>query len=181
MVSPLGFAGIFLIFTGTWILNIETDQTDGAHNLLSPLSAVMQCRGSKLMLLGAVIYSITSVGSKSAMQYMSPDLFGPFYFTLLGFITLVLFLIQKPKALRALYRQPTPNIMIALFMAVMVITHFLALAQIEAAYMIAVKRSSMLFGIIFGSILFNEKGLGTHMTGGAVILAGVALIALGSQ
>jgi drug/metabolite transporter (DMT)-like permease len=133
------------------------------------------------MLLVAVIYSISSVGSKAAMQYMPPDLFGPFYFTLLGSITLILFLIQKPTTLRALYRQPTPNIIIALFMAVMVITHFMALQQIEAAYMIAVKRSSMLFGILFGAILFNEKGLGTHISGGAVILAGVALIAFGSQ
>lgn len=180
-VSPLGFAGIFLIFTGTWILNIETEESDGAPGLLSPLTTIMQCSGSKLMLLVAAIYSITSVGGKAAMQYMPPDLFGPFYFALLGLITLVLFLIQKPTTLRALYRQPTPNIMIALFMAVMVITHFLALQQIEAAYMIAVKRSSMLFGIIFGAILFNEKGVGTHMTGGAVILAGVALIALGSH
>jgi uncharacterized membrane protein len=63
----------------------------------------------------------------------------------------------------------------------MAITHFLAIQQIEAAYMIAVKRSSMLFGILFGAILFNEKGVGSHMTGGGLMLAGVALIALSGQ
>ncbi len=181
MVSPLGLGGIFLIFAGTWMLNIETDEANEKPGLLSPLSAITQCSGSKLMLLVALIYSLTSVGGKAAMQYMPPALFGPFYFALLGSITLALLLIHKPKTLRALYRKPTPNIMIALFMAVMVISHFLALQQIEAAYMIAVKRSSMLFGIIFGAILFNEKGLSSHMFAAGVMLFGVALIALGSQ
>jgi drug/metabolite transporter (DMT)-like permease len=180
-VSLLGFAGIFFIFAGAWMLNLETSEDGEQHGPLAPLMAIMQCSGSKLMLLVAIIYSVTSVGGKAAMQYMAPDLFGPFYFVLLGFITLVIFLIQRPKTLQALYRNPTPNIMIALFMAVMVITHFLALQQVEAAYMIAVKRSSMLFGILFGAILFNEKGLGTHMTAGGLMLAGVALIAFGSQ
>ena len=177
-VSSIGFAGIFLIFVGAWVLNPEAD---GKHGLLASLSAILQCTGSKLMLLVATIYSLTSVGGKAAMQYMPPDLFGPFYFVLLGLLTLVIFLIQKPKTLRALYRKPTVNIIVALFMAVMVITHFLALQQTEAAYMIAVKRSSMLFGILFGAILFNEKGLGRHLTGGGVMLAGVVLIALGGQ
>ncbi len=47
--------------------------------------------------------------------------------------------------------------------------------------MIAVKRSSMLFGIIFGAILFNEKGLSSHMFATGIMLFGVALIALGSR
>ncbi len=180
-VSLPGFAGIFLIFAGAWILNIKTDENNGRHGLLTPLAAILQSRGSKLMLVVAVIYSITSVGGKAAMQYMPADLFAPFYFVLLGSLTFLLFLLHKPKMLHALYRRPTPNIMIALFMAVMVITHFLAIQQIEAAYMIAVKRSSMLFGILFGVILFNEKELRAHMVGGGLMLAGVALIALGSR
>ncbi len=180
-VSLLGFAGIFLIFTGAWILNLETNTYNRRHGLLSPLAAILQGRGARLMLVVAIIYSITSVGGKAAMQYMPAALFGPFYFALLGSLTLLVFLIHRPKVLRALYRRPTPNITIALFMAVMAITHFLAIQQIEAAYMIAIKRSNMLFGILFGAILFNEEGLRTHMTGGGLMLAGVALIALGSQ
>ncbi len=180
-VSLQGFAGVFLIVAGAWILNLETSKDNGKRGLLTPLTTILHCRGSILMLLVAVIYSVTAVGSKAAMQFMPADLFGPLYFVLLGSITLVIFALHKPKTLQALYRRPSPNIMIALFMAVMVITHFLAIQQIEAAYMIAVKRSSMLFGILFGAILFNEKGLWTHMTSGGLMLAGVALIALGSQ
>jgi drug/metabolite transporter (DMT)-like permease len=180
-VSLLGFTGIFLIFSGAWILNLQTSENSGRQGLFAPLTAILQSRGSRLMLVVAIIYSVTSVGGKAALEYMPADLFGPFYFVLLGSLTLFLFLLYRPKMLYALYRRPTPNIMIALFMAVMIITHFLAIQQIEAAYMIAVKRSSMLFGILFGAILFNEKGLRSHMTGGGLMLAGVALIALSGQ
>ena len=180
-VSMVGFGGIFLIFAGAWLLNLETKEDSEQHRLFAPLAAILRSRGSRLMLLVAAIYSITSVGGKAAMQYMQADLFGPFYFTLLGAVTLVLFLLQRPQTIRALYRRPSHNIMVALFMAVMVITHFLALQQVEAAYMIAVKRSSMLFGILFGVILFRERGGGTHMAGGGLMVAGVILIALGSQ
>lgn len=180
-VSLLGFAGVFLIFAGAWILNLETLDGNGKHGLLAPLTTILRNRGSRLMLLVAIIYGFTSVGGKAAMQYMPPDLFGPFYFVLLGSLVLILFLIKRPQALRALYRRPTQNIVVALFMAVMVITHFLAIQKIEAAYMIAVKRSSLLFGILFGAILFKEDGLRTHLTGGVLMVAGVALIALGSQ
>jgi len=180
-VSMLGFGGIFLVFTGTWVLNIEGDNPGDRHPLLAPFAAIIRNRGSKLMLLVASIYSITSVGGKAAMQYMPADLFGPFYFALLGAVTLILFLVHKPETIAALYRRPSHNIMVALFMAVMVITHFLALQQVEAAYMIAVKRSSMLFGIVFGAFLFRERRIGTHMAGGGLMVAGVILIAVGSQ
>ncbi len=180
-VSWLGFAGVLLIFAGAWILNLETIDDNGRHGLLAPLMAILRNQGSRLMLLVAIIYSITSVGSKAAMQYMPPDLFGPFYFVLLGSLILIMFLVQRPQTLRALYRRPTQNLVVAMFMAVMVITHFLAIQQIEAAYMIAVKRSSLLFGILFGAILFREDGLRTHLTGGGLMVAGVALIALGSE
>ena len=180
-VSLPGFGGIFLVFAGTWMLNIESDDPGDRHPLLAPFVAILRNPGSRMMLLVAAIYSLTSVGGKAAMQYMQADLFGPFYFSLLGAVTLLLFLLQQPRTLRALYRRPSHNVLVALFMAVMVITHFLALQQVEAAYMIAVKRSSLLFGILFGAILFRERGLGAHLAGGSLMLAGVALIALGSQ
>jgi drug/metabolite transporter (DMT)-like permease len=42
--------------------------------------------------------------------------------------------------------------------------------------MIAVKRTSLLFGILYGVLLFGEPGLATRLPAGALMLAGVALI-----
>ncbi len=43
--------------------------------------------------------------------------------------------------------------------------------------MIAVKRTSVLFGILYGALLFGEKQLPQHLAAGAIIVLGVALIA----
>ena len=52
-----------------------------------------------------------------------------------------------------------------------------AVQRVEVAYMIAVKRSSLLFGIIYGALIFRERGLGAHLLAGMLMLGGVFLIA----
>jgi uncharacterized membrane protein len=58
----------------------------------------------------------------------------------------------------------------------MVYTHFLAIQQVEVAYMIAVKRTSLLFGILYGVLVFRESGLAARLPAGVLMLAGVMLI-----
>jgi drug/metabolite transporter (DMT)-like permease len=60
----------------------------------------------------------------------------------------------------------------------MIYTHFLALQRVEVAYMISVKRTSLLFGILYGALVFREPGLANHLPAAALMLAGVALMAL---
>ena len=62
-------------------------------------------------------------------------------------------------------------------MGLMVLTHFLAIQHVEVAYMIAVKRTSLLFGMLYGAWLFREGGLGKNLVAGVIMLAGVYLIA----
>jgi drug/metabolite transporter (DMT)-like permease len=42
--------------------------------------------------------------------------------------------------------------------------------------MIAVKRTSLLFGILFGALFFQERGLWVHVLAGGLMLGGVFLI-----
>jgi hypothetical protein len=49
---------------------------------------------------------------------------------------------------------------------------------VEVAYMIAVKRTSLLFGILFGAFLFKEQGLSSSLLAAMVMLSGVGLIIL---
>jgi drug/metabolite transporter (DMT)-like permease len=58
----------------------------------------------------------------------------------------------------------------------MVVTHFLAIAMVEVAYMIAVKRTSLLFGILLGAWLFRDVNFKQHIPAAVIILIGVILI-----
>jgi drug/metabolite transporter (DMT)-like permease len=58
----------------------------------------------------------------------------------------------------------------------MVVTHFYAIAHIEVAYMVAVKRTSLLFGLLYGAWLFGETGLQKNLLAGLLMVLGVFLI-----
>ena len=199
--TPSGASGVLLVVCGAWLLNVRHARRDDWRSWAEPLRAIFYEPGSRMMLAVAVIYAFTSTLSKGAMQHMAPGHFGPFYFALLGLAALVLFGLPQPARLLRAFglkradrragngppslngHRPLPRVGAVLAVVglngLMVYTHFLALQRVEVAYMISVKRVSLLFGILFGALIFGEPGLKTHLPAGALMLAGVVLIALG--
>jgi drug/metabolite transporter (DMT)-like permease len=175
-VSWTGFSGILLIVLGAWLLNLETTQNGTGLNLLAPFRAITRERGSRLMLMVAAIYSLTSVTSKGALLHANPGFFGPFYFVLLGSASVLVFASRDVSSWRAMGKHPWVHLGVGAFMAGMVITHFYAIAHIEVAYMLAVKRTSLLFGILYGAWLFGESGLKKNLAAGLLMVLGVYLI-----
>lgn len=176
-VNAAGFTGILLIVCGAWLLNAEQVRGEQGRAWLAPFRAIVSEKGSQLMLVVAVLYSLTSVMGKGAMQYTTPWFFGSFYFCLLGLVVFVLY-VPAGTGLGVVRRRLTPHLLIGFLMAAMVITHFLAIQKTEVAYMIAVKRTSLLFAIGYGALLFGEKRVWRHLLAGGIMLAGVILIGL---
>ena len=177
-VSGKGLGGILLIVAGAYLLNLETGTGRSWRDWLTPLQAIGQEPGARLMLLVAVIYSLTSVMGKKLLAFIPGPVFGPFYYALVGGLTLAIFSCRQPGIGRVLWRRPGPQLAIAALLSIMVITHFLAIVRVEAAYMIAVKRTSLLFGIGYGALWFGEQKLAQHLLAGALMVIGVALLAL---
>lgn len=174
-VSLQGFGGILLVVIGAYLLNLDWN---GEQDWRAPLRAIGRERGSRLMLIVAVIYSVTSVLGKMVLQYLPAPLLGPFYYALLGIITLALFSLRNVGIARVLWRRPGWHLLIGLLMGISIISHFMALARVEVAYMISVKRTSLLFGILYGAVLFREKQLGQHLLAGLLMVVGVVLLSL---
>jgi len=176
-VTVTGFAGILLVVCGAWLLNLEAARTnDHRLDIIAPFRAIAREPGSRLMLATAALYSLTSVLGKGALQYVSPGFFGPFYFVVLAVVTALVFASRDVTTWRALGRNPWAHLGVGAFMAAMVIAHFYAIVHVEVAYMIAVKRTSLLFGILYGAWLFHETGLRQHLAAGALMVLGVFLI-----
>ncbi|MGB5538948.1 MAG: DMT family transporter [Gammaproteobacteria bacterium] len=176
-VSPAGFAGILLVVCGAWLLNLQAVRDSTGWRIFAPFHAIAREPGSRLMLITAAIYSLTSVLGKAALAHVTPGFFGPFYFVALGGVTALVFGSRHIGTWRALGRHPLAHLAIGACMAVMVVTHFYAIGQIEVAYMIAVKRTSLLFGMLYGAWLFHEQGLSKNLAAGALMVFGVFLIA----
>lgn len=175
-VSLTGFAGILLVVCGAWLLNLEHARGE-RFDALAPFRAIITERGSRLMLITAALYSLTSVLGKGALAYTTPVFFGTFYYVLLGFVVMVIFSIGTRSTVHVIWRQPAAHLAIGVFMGVMVLAHFFAIQHVEVAYMIAVKRTSLLFGILYSVLLFHERARVEHFLAGGLMLVGVYLIA----
>ncbi len=175
-VSVNGGVGVLLIVVGAYVLNINVLRVHGRLRWFEPLRAIAHQQGARRMLIVAVIYGVTSVLGKAAMEYAGPQGFGAFYYILLAGFTLLVVAIQQPAAIKVLARPSAAQWLVGGMMAIMIVTHFMALALVEVAYMIAVKRLSLLFGILYGAWLFHEHGLSRNLLAGSIMVCGVALI-----
>lgn len=177
-VSAQGAAGVLLVVIGAWLLNGDQARAGDWRSWAGPFRAILYEPGSRMMLAVAAIYALTSTLGKGAMRYMAPEHFGPFYFAVLGFTVILVFALPQPAMFRKLASRPLAVLVVGALMGVMAYTHFLAIQQVEVAYMIAVKRTSLLFGILYGALLFKETGITRRLPAGGVMVAGVALILL---
>lgn len=185
-ISAAGAAGVLLVVAGAWLLNVGHARLREWRSWLRPLSAILWEPGSRMMLGVALIYAFTATMGKAAMRYIGPEQFGALYFLIIGLVLLPMFALPSAALVRfggrvsprRLLRRPRAVLAVALLNAGMVYTHFLALQRVEVAYMIAVKRTSLLFGILYGALLFRETGLGTRLPAGLLMLAGVFVILL---
>jgi len=175
-VSPAGLAGIALVVAGAWMLNVGRVTSGHTPRWLMPVTVIAKDSGARLMLAVAALYSLTSVLGKGALQYAPPMFFGSFYFCLLGVIVLVIFRRGDTGTDTAPPARLLPALALGLAMAVMVVSHFMAIELADVSYMIAVKRSSLLFGILYGALLFRERNLTRHLFAGALMVAGVAVL-----
>lgn len=174
-VSGQGMAGILLVAAGAWGLNLEHA---GWHprTWLLPFRAMFVQRGARLMLVVAAIYSVTAALGKGAVGYMDGAAFGALYFIVLGVCAFLYYGLRAPGGVKGAWGAGRHAWWVAGLLAFMVITHFMALAQAGTAYMIAVKRTSVLFGILLGAWVFKESRLTQHLGAAMLMVAGVVLI-----
>jgi len=168
----MGIMGITLIVTGSYCLNISSVK----GGLFEPVRAVFREQGSWLMLLVSFIYSITSVLGKIGVMNSNPYFFGSSYFIVLSLAITVLIPISPGTSIKRLTAKPLKGIMLGAIYSIMVFSHMLAISQVEAAYMVSVKRLSLLIGIFYGAWWFREERIGERLFGAIIMLAGVFLI-----
>ncbi|MCF8061293.1 MAG: DMT family transporter [Deltaproteobacteria bacterium] len=173
-LSLQGILGIALVVVGSYVLNLS----HARERWLAPIFAVFREQGSWLMLLTSFIFSFTATLGKVAILHSSPPFFGVTYFLcVLGLMLLISPAVPGVRAAH-LFLRPGPAMIIGLSTAVMVFSHTYAISLVEAAYMLSIKRTSLLFGVILGGLVFREVRIRERLLGAFIMLTGVFLIAL---
>lgn len=169
-----GFIGIFLITGGAYLINLNFNQ----KGFLTPFQHLLKNKGSCLMIGAAFIYSITSNLGKIAVFHSNPIFFGSFYTLCLSIMLtpLAVFLMRKkPFNFRSQLKTFLP---IGFFYALMTIAHYQALVRVEVAYMISIKRMSLIFSVLYGGLIFKEENLKGRLLGTICMITGAISITL---
>lgn len=175
-ISTLGIVGVLTIAFGGYTLNI--DQTK--KGFLAPFIAIGKERGSLIMIGVALIYSITATLGKLAIQHSSPLFFGSTYYGALA-IALAPIALLKGREKRKVIPPGgaiKASILPGFCHAASIGAHTIAISLTQVAYMISVKRLSLLIGVLFGYMFFKETNIGERFLGTLLMIIGFALIVL---
>jgi drug/metabolite transporter (DMT)-like permease len=174
-VTPGGFWGIVLIITGSYVLNLSK----APSGVLEPFRAIFREPGSRLMLLVSFIYAFTSVIGKLAILHSNPYFFGATYNISLAFMLVALLpFARTAKPAKSIFGKPWAAFALGGMVSLSMFSHMLAISMVQAAYMISIKRTSLLFGVLYGAWLFQEEKITERLTGAVIMLIGVFLISL---
>jgi len=169
-----GLAGIFVVVAGSYILNMPSAK----YGYLEPFKSIFRNRGIFYMLIVAFLFSITASLAKIAINLSNPAYFMFVHYLIASAILTPLFFnkLKKNK------KQVKQNYKIFLLMGIAVaFTELVVAAAFKLAivpYVISLKRSSIVFSVLIGFIMFKEKFAMERIFGTALMLLGVILITL---
>ncbi|MDX1707407.1 MAG: EamA family transporter [Desulfobacterales bacterium] len=177
MPNAWGILGIGVICLGSYVLNLAP----GKHSVLAPLKAVLREEGSWLMLIVAFAYSLGAVFGKQAIVHSSPLFFAITFFTTLNMLLLAIFGVCGKINLQVFRARRQKGIIAGFLFFAHILLHAFAISLTKAAYMISVKRLSVIIGLIYGGVIFQEKNLMMRLLGTLLMVSGAVMITLGGR
>jgi uncharacterized membrane protein len=171
----LGVCGVLLIVIGAYLLNISKFR----EGILSPFRHLARDKGPRYFLIVAVIFGISANFDKLGVNSSSPSFWVLSVNSLSAFILLIILLTRKnlKQSMRKTIGMGRYVIILGIINMIMLMLQMNAVKLAQVPYVISVKRSSAIFGVIFGALFFKEKGFRERMLGVSIMVIGVMLIA----
>jgi len=174
-VSTAGAAGIVLIVAGSYVLNLEQVSEKG---WLAPLVALLFERGPLYMLGTAFLFSFCAVLGKKGILLSSALYFSYLFFILLNLLVVAGIVLFRQTSFKRLRPHNTKGFWLGGLLLVHITCHALAVEMATAAYMVAVKRTSVLFSVLLGWWILKERHMQTRLPGTVLMFAGAVLISI---
>lgn len=171
-----GVLGVLLIVFGAYFVNMSKFQQ---KDFLAPFKSLAKEKGALLMLAVAFIWSITSNIDKIGVQHSSPIFWVIITNIYLSLIFSVILLFRSRKNLLTDISSNVKSLLpVGLFSALALICQMTAINMMLVAYVISIKRMSVIISSLYGFFVFKEKFLKTRLLGVCIMVAGVFLITL---
>ncbi len=170
----MGLIGVLLIVGGSYILNLKEKE----RGYFAPWRSLFTNPGSRLALLVAFIWSITSNLDKVGVQNSSPIFWATCVYFWISVILLPVVILKSRNNLPPLNRRWFKLMFYGFLNSMMIASQMTAISLTLVAYVVSVKRTSALFSVIFGSLILKEERIKEKLVGSMVMIIGVFFIAL---
>ncbi len=170
--KPMGILGMLLIVLGCYILFYHPGQED----VFAPFRRLIKARGSRYMLIVAVLYSIGGNIDKIGVRSSSP-LTWSLALNAVVAVFLGVIMIVKVRDAQARVREVWPWLLaIGFCMALVMMFQMNALKLTLVPYVIAIKRTSVMMTALWGMWFLKEGGGRERLAAVGLMLAGIFVI-----
>jgi drug/metabolite transporter (DMT)-like permease len=166
--------GVFLIVIGSYVLNLKSS----SEGFFAPLRSIFHNKGTRMMVVVAFIWSITSTFDKVGVMNSSPIFWAIVLFAFIGLGILPLVLLKSKDPIQGIRTHWKLLLAAGLANGIGVGCQMVAVGMVAVTQVIAVKRLSALISVVFGYFLFGEKGIRERLLGAAIMVSGVVVMAM---
>jgi drug/metabolite transporter (DMT)-like permease len=163
-----GLIGIILIITGAYGLHFKSG------DLLKPFKSLFREKGTRYMLIVAIIWTISATVEKVAILSSSPEFYGLAIHLLLAAAYSPY--VYKKGNLEDVRTHAPKLAVLGLISTAVVICQFTALKYLYVSYVIAFKRAGVIVSVLLGYILFGEERIVKNLSFTVLMIIGAALL-----
>ncbi|MBI3027094.1 DMT family transporter [Candidatus Woesearchaeota archaeon] len=174
MPTFYGFIGIFLIVIGAYSIHIK----DYKKGFFYPFRALLKDKGSFYVLIVAFIFSISANLGKMGIINSSPMFYAFAVYLFASVVMAPLIILDFNKKIKEIKADFSALGLLGISSAFMMVTSAYAMLIAIVPYVISLKRSSVIFAILFGYLFFDEKNIKNALIGTIIMLIGGILITL---
>ncbi len=170
--SFIGAIGIIITVVGAYVVNLSRR----IGGFWQPLKHIFSDKGLRFAFIVSIIWSITSNLDKVAIKHSSPMVYITYLHVLLAVFLLPIVIYKKQ--FKNTIRNAKKLILVGLASGASLALQMYAFLGAIVPYVVSIKRISILFGVIFGNLVFKEKQFKERFLGSLIMLIGIAMILL---
>lgn len=164
--------GVILVVCGSIAMNRAAFR----GGLLGPVRAIFKQRGSRYMLIMAVILSVTNPIDKRVVLLSDPVTYAFGYGTMIWLFFAGLMLWRRTGFITSIRKAPGWIVLAGILDAAALLLQFTSHGYIDVVVTITIKRAGVVLSVIAGWLIFRERHIRDRLVASAVMLSGVSLL-----